>query len=209
MGAGRRSPMPSRLSSWSGPVKGRGFRKPSPRSPPRRSGSTSTPTTCPTPTSLSGRAASSACPAFSSGSRPTASSTSATPTGPPSGRLTCSGRSGPTSSASAASARSRGHRPRPVTPPPPMDKKQVAAVLEEIAALLELQGENPFKSRAYLAAARAIEAAGQEPPDLVETGALKNLKGIGEALAEKITELGRTGRTCEHAEKRDKISPGP
>lgn len=42
-----------------------------------------------------------------------------------------------------------------------MDKKHVVAVLEEIAALLELQGENPFKSRAYLAAARAIEAAEQ------------------------------------------------
>ena len=89
-----------------------------------------------------------------------------------------------------------------------MDKKQVAAVLEEIAALLELQGENPFKSRAYLAAARAIEAAEQEPPDLVETGALKNLKGIGEALAEKITELVRTGRMRYHEEQRAKLPPG-
>ncbi len=89
-----------------------------------------------------------------------------------------------------------------------MDKKQVAAVLEEIAALLELQGENPFKSRAYLAAARAIEAAGQEPPDLVETGALKDLKGIGEALAEKITELVRTGRMRYHEEQRAKFPPG-
>lgn len=89
-----------------------------------------------------------------------------------------------------------------------MDKKQVAAVLEEIAALLELQGENPFKSRAYLAAARAIEAAEQEPPDLVETGALKNLKGIGEALAEKITELVRTGRMRYHEEQRAKFPPG-
>lgn len=89
-----------------------------------------------------------------------------------------------------------------------MDKKQVAAVLEEIAALLELQGENPFKSRAYLAAARAIEAAEQEPPDLVETGALRNLKGIGEALAEKITELVRTGRMRYHEEQRAKFPPG-
>ncbi|MEK7338623.1 MAG: DNA polymerase/3'-5' exonuclease PolX [candidate division NC10 bacterium] len=89
-----------------------------------------------------------------------------------------------------------------------MNKKRVAAILEEIAALLELQGENPFKSRAYLAAARAIEAAEQEPPDLVETGALKNLKGIGEALAEKITELVRTGRMRYHEEQRAKFPPG-
>ncbi|MBI2081339.1 MAG: DNA polymerase/3'-5' exonuclease PolX [candidate division NC10 bacterium] len=89
-----------------------------------------------------------------------------------------------------------------------MDKKQVAAVLEEIAALLELQGENPFKSRAYLTAARAIEAAEQEPADLVETGALRDLKGIGEALAEKITELVRTGRMRYHEEQKAKVPPG-
>lgn len=89
-----------------------------------------------------------------------------------------------------------------------MDKKQVAAVLDEIAALLELQGENPFKSRAYLTAARAIEAAEQEPADLVETGALRDLKGIGEALAEKITELVRTGRMRYHEEQKTKVPPG-
>lgn len=89
-----------------------------------------------------------------------------------------------------------------------MDKKPVAAVLEEIAALLELQGENPFKSRAYLTAARAIEAAEQEPAELVETGALRNLKGIGEALAEKITELVRTGRMGYHEEQKAKVPPG-
>jgi DNA polymerase (family 10) len=86
-----------------------------------------------------------------------------------------------------------------------MDKKQVAAILEEIAALLEMQGENPFKSRAYLTAARAIEAAEQEPQALVETGALRSLKGIGEALAEKITELVRTGRMRYHEEQRARV----
>ena len=38
-----------------------------------------------------------------------------------------------------------------------MDKDQVAAVLEEIGTLLELQGENPFKTRAYHNAARTLE----------------------------------------------------
>lgn len=89
-----------------------------------------------------------------------------------------------------------------------MDKKHVVAVLEEIAALLELQGENPFKSRAYLAAARAIEGAEHEVPELVETGALRNLKGIGEALAEKITELTQTGRMRYHEEQKAKFPPG-
>ena len=42
-----------------------------------------------------------------------------------------------------------------------MNKDQVAQVLTEIATLLELKGENPFKSRAYANAARAIETLGQ------------------------------------------------
>ena len=42
----------------------------------------------------------------------------------------------------------------------PMTKAEVAAVLEEIAALLELKGENPFKIRAYANAARSIETFG-------------------------------------------------
>ncbi len=38
-----------------------------------------------------------------------------------------------------------------------MDKKQVAGILAEIGSLLELQGENPFKTRAYANAARLVE----------------------------------------------------
>ena len=39
-----------------------------------------------------------------------------------------------------------------------MDKQQVAEILVEIGTLLELQGENPFKTRAYLNAARTLES---------------------------------------------------
>ncbi|MBI3329367.1 MAG: DNA polymerase/3'-5' exonuclease PolX [Nitrospinae bacterium] len=75
-----------------------------------------------------------------------------------------------------------------------MNKKEVARILEEIGTLLELQGENPFKSRAYYTAARVI--SGLDAPglqDLVHSGTLRTLKGIGTALAEKITELVTTG----------------
>ena len=47
-----------------------------------------------------------------------------------------------------------------------MTKEEIARTLEQIAALLELQGENPFKIRAYVNAARAIETFGGNVPDL-------------------------------------------
>ncbi len=74
-----------------------------------------------------------------------------------------------------------------------MDKKQVAVILEEIGTLLELKGENPFKSRAYTNAARVIEGLGTDLGELVSSGEISKIKGIGEALSQKITELVTTG----------------
>ncbi len=76
-----------------------------------------------------------------------------------------------------------------------MDKLSVARALRELGLLLEAQGENPFKVRAYAAGARALEDAEGELPELVESGRLGELRGIGEALQKKITELHRTGHT--------------
>ncbi len=81
-----------------------------------------------------------------------------------------------------------------------MDKEIVAEILEEIGTLLELKGENPFKSRAYSNAARVIESLEQDLDMLVKSGELGKLKGIGQALNEKITELVTTGR-LEYYEK--------
>ncbi len=75
-----------------------------------------------------------------------------------------------------------------------MDKKEVAAIFEEIGTLLELKGENPFKSRAYENAARTLSGLTTDIHELVETGEIRNIKGIGEALAEKIKELVTTGK---------------
>src|SRR5207237_3597755 len=47
-----------------------------------------------------------------------------------------------------------------------MTKEEIARILEQTAALLELKGENPFKIRAYVNAARAIETFGGNIPDL-------------------------------------------
>lgn len=75
-----------------------------------------------------------------------------------------------------------------------MDKTQVIAILDEIGTLLEIQGENAFRTRAYHNAARVLE---QEPIDLedaIASGTLGQLQGIGDTLREKITTLVTTGR---------------
>ncbi len=74
-----------------------------------------------------------------------------------------------------------------------MDKKQVAATLEEIAALLELKGENPFKTRSYTNGARAVQQLNEDLGTVVAEGRIEDLKGVGKALAEKISTLVTTG----------------
>src|SRR5215469_4302347 len=74
-----------------------------------------------------------------------------------------------------------------------MTKNDIAAVLEEIATLLELKGENPFKIRAYANAARSIEAWGGSLSDLQDEDQLDKIPGIGRSIADKIKELAATG----------------
>ena len=89
-----------------------------------------------------------------------------------------------------------------------MDKDAVAAVLVEIGTLLELKGENPFKTRAYHNAARTIEGLTEPLTTLVAEGRLEGIKGIGEALREKITLLVTTGRLPYYDELKASLPPG-
>jgi len=75
-----------------------------------------------------------------------------------------------------------------------MDKEDVAGILTEIGTLLELKGENPFKTRAYANAARTIETLNESLAKVVAENRLGEIKGIGEALQQKITELVTTGK---------------
>jgi DNA polymerase (family 10) len=75
-----------------------------------------------------------------------------------------------------------------------MTKSQIAQVLEEIATLLELKGENPFKIRAYANAARSLETFGGNLGDLQDEEALAKIPGIGKAIAAKIKELAASGK---------------
>jgi DNA polymerase (family X) len=74
-----------------------------------------------------------------------------------------------------------------------MTKSEIATVLEEVAALLELKGENPFKIRAYTNAARSLETFGGNISNLQDEEGLSKIPGIGKSIAEKIKELAATG----------------
>jgi DNA polymerase (family 10) len=75
-----------------------------------------------------------------------------------------------------------------------MTKSQIADVLQEIATLLELKDENPFKIRAYANAARSLETFGGNLADLQDEEALAKIPGIGKAIAAKVKELAGTGK---------------
>jgi DNA polymerase (family 10) len=89
-----------------------------------------------------------------------------------------------------------------------MDKSGITDILEEIAVLLELKGENPFKARAYVNAARALDNYEGDIAQLVAEDRIEELPGIGAALHQKITELVKTGRLKYYEELRASIPEG-
>lgn len=89
-----------------------------------------------------------------------------------------------------------------------MDKSEIIERLETIAILLELQGDNPFKIRAYAQGARALEALETPLEELIANDALASVRGIGSALAEKITTLQQTGELAFYDQLKAKVAPG-
>ncbi|HEX4263438.1 MAG TPA: DNA polymerase/3'-5' exonuclease PolX [Verrucomicrobiae bacterium] len=89
-----------------------------------------------------------------------------------------------------------------------MDKDQVAEILVGIGTLLELKGENPFKTRAYFNAARALEAINEPLAKLVAENRLGEINGVGEALQKKITELVTTGKLVYYEDLKASVPPG-
>lgn len=95
-----------------------------------------------------------------------------------------------------------------------MTAKEVAALLREIGQLLQLKGENPFKTRAYEVGADAFEALPADPAapggllERVRAGKLGELAGVGKAIDAKVTELVNTGR-LEYLDKLREEFPGP
>lgn len=75
-----------------------------------------------------------------------------------------------------------------------MRNAEIAAMLNRIADLLEIKGENFYKIRAYREAVRQLDNLTTEVEDLIKDGRLKDIPGIGAAIEQKITEYVTTGK---------------
>ncbi len=89
-----------------------------------------------------------------------------------------------------------------------MDRKEIAGVFEEIGALLELRGDNPFRVRAYYNAARMVNGLQEDLGPLIKEERLTDIKGIGKDLAGKITELYTTDKLQFYEELKSSMPQG-
>lgn len=89
-----------------------------------------------------------------------------------------------------------------------MKAREISAILDEMAVLLEITGANPFRARAYGNAARIVKNLTQDVAVLAREGQLSEIKGIGAGLAANISELVETGRLADHDELKAKTPAG-
>jgi len=89
-----------------------------------------------------------------------------------------------------------------------MTREKLVDVLEEIALLLELKGENPFKIRAYRQGADVVSGFDGDIVQLAKDNQLTGIKGIGEALRDKLHELASTGTLGFHENLKQEFPAG-
>lgn len=91
-----------------------------------------------------------------------------------------------------------------------MQNVEVARIFEDLADLLELDGANPFRVRAYRNAARTVEALSADVAAMVarDPAELLQLEGIGKDLADKIVVIVRTSQLPQLEDLKAKIPPG-
>jgi DNA polymerase (family X) len=91
---------------------------------------------------------------------------------------------------------------------PEITKDNVAEVLEHIATMLELKGENVFKIRSYQNAARAMETFSGNLQQAVGEAKLAEIPGIGKSIADKVTEYVLTGNLSYYNILKAEFPPG-
>jgi DNA polymerase (family X) len=89
-----------------------------------------------------------------------------------------------------------------------VDKAMAASVLDDTGDLMELQGGNPFEARAYHNAARTIGALDDDLDELVASGRIASVPGLGKTLLQRVRELVTTGQMAFHQELLAKTPPG-
>lgn len=90
----------------------------------------------------------------------------------------------------------------------PLDKKTIVSILDEMGTLLELQGANPFKSRAFHNASRALEGTSDDLHDLVASGGIREIPGVGESIAKIVSDLVTKDRSTDYEELKKSFPPG-
>ncbi|MDQ7820106.1 MAG: DNA polymerase/3'-5' exonuclease PolX [Armatimonadota bacterium] len=89
-----------------------------------------------------------------------------------------------------------------------MKNREIAAMFNDIADMLEIKGESPFRITAYRRAARALEGLTEDVAAIAARGELEEIPGIGKGIAEKIREYLETG-TCKYYEElKAQLPPG-
>lgn len=89
-----------------------------------------------------------------------------------------------------------------------MTNGDVAAIFERIADVLEIQGENTFKIRAYRNAVQTLQALPEPVADIAAAGHLDDIPGFGEAIQGKITDILATGTTSLYERVKDQVPAG-
>jgi len=89
-----------------------------------------------------------------------------------------------------------------------MKNAEIAEVFERIADILEIQGEGVFRVNAYRRAARIIEDLSSDVADLVESGEILDIKGIGKGTADGVAEYLETGTMRRYEEAKKSIPKG-
>ena len=90
-----------------------------------------------------------------------------------------------------------------------MKNTEISKIYQDIADLLEIKGDNPFKIRAYQRAARTIDHLPKEIEIMLEESeSLQDIPGIGEAIAKKTTELVQDGKLTYYEELKAELPEG-
>ncbi len=88
-----------------------------------------------------------------------------------------------------------------------MDNEYAAKILDEIADLLDIEGESSFRVQAYRRAANGLRGLIENIERINKEGRLRKVPGIGKGIAEKLEELLTKGKIEYHEELKEKIPP--
>ena len=90
---------------------------------------------------------------------------------------------------------------------PSVDNREIADRLQAFAMLLELNEANPYTVRAYRRAAETVATAAVPVQDLVASGRVRQLRGVGQSIAARLEELVQTGEIAELAQLQRELAP--